>query len=298
MKKIIAIILLISMTSPVLALWPYQQKPMLGRQVDHSSIVGDQECLWLMNEGSGNTVFDLSGNGNTGTLNGTALSWISGQFGTSLDLPGTNEYIDLGSSLHVDFLTFAIWIQPRVINFVGDNVVSSDNMAGNLEWQIFANTGADTLRIRVDTAGSFVAFNSNTSFVAGVWYFLALTFDGTTAKFYVNGVLDNSAVQGSPGVIRTSGNNRFIGSYPTISNFFNGGIDTAMPYDRALTPSEIGTLFREPFTFMQGDLPVTQMFYFGGAPAEVGQLIFISTTPLILLAGCLIWLNRKKVAFV
>ena len=37
-------------------------------------------CFPLMNEGSGDKVFDLSGNGNTGTL-GAGTTWVSGKFG-------------------------------------------------------------------------------------------------------------------------------------------------------------------------------------------------------------------------
>ena len=69
--------------------------------------------LWLFNEGSGNKVFDLSGNGNTGTLQGTTPSWTSGKYGSAVLLPGTDEYINCGSKAIFDNIpvkTVVIWV--------------------------------------------------------------------------------------------------------------------------------------------------------------------------------------------
>ena len=56
------------------------QKPILGRGINWGDplargLVG----YWLMNEGVGNKVYDLSGNGRTGTISGAL--WTAGKFG-------------------------------------------------------------------------------------------------------------------------------------------------------------------------------------------------------------------------
>ncbi len=55
-------------------------KPPLGTPIykPDPSLVGH----WLMNEGAGNTVYDLSGNGYHGTLSGA--TWSTGIYGSRL----------------------------------------------------------------------------------------------------------------------------------------------------------------------------------------------------------------------
>jgi len=68
-------------------------KPVRGIRLNKShplarGLVG----YWLLNEGSGNKVFDLSGNGKTGTINGT-ITWVAdylncpGSTGNNISIP-------------------------------------------------------------------------------------------------------------------------------------------------------------------------------------------------------------------
>ena len=57
--------------------------------------------LWLMNEGTGDRVFDLSGNRNDGTLVNNA-SWTKGRFGSAIICDGTSDYIDCGDINAID----------------------------------------------------------------------------------------------------------------------------------------------------------------------------------------------------
>jgi hypothetical protein len=74
------------------------------------------------------------------------------------------------------------------------------------------------------------------------WYNLCITADGVNTKFYVNGVLQNTASQGS-GVI-TSTPVLSLGSYVNGSGtpgtyFHNGYIASCFIYNRALTAAEV-----------------------------------------------------------
>jgi len=55
----------------------FQQKPMLGEQLDLAHHLSDFTAAWFFLEGSGLKVFDLSGNGNTGTINGSGVYWLN-----------------------------------------------------------------------------------------------------------------------------------------------------------------------------------------------------------------------------
>ncbi len=67
-----------------------------------------------MNEGSGMSVADSSGNGNNGTLpNGG--SWSSGVASNALVLDGADDYVSIGDSATLEnnaTFTFTAWINP------------------------------------------------------------------------------------------------------------------------------------------------------------------------------------------
>ncbi|KKK92766.1 hypothetical protein LCGC14_2699630, partial [marine sediment metagenome] len=82
MKKLLTIFLLFCLTSSASGqFFMPKQKPILGRQVNWAHPLSNGlKFLMLGNEGSGSKVFDLSGNGNTGTFGAGAASpiWVPG----------------------------------------------------------------------------------------------------------------------------------------------------------------------------------------------------------------------------
>jgi len=67
-------------------------KPNLGHPLARG-LVG----YWLMNEGSGNKVFDLSGNGNTGTFT-NSVDLQPGESGPVLHANGVDELVSIPDS--------------------------------------------------------------------------------------------------------------------------------------------------------------------------------------------------------
>ena len=60
--------------------------------IDPSTAMG----IWLLDEGSGDTAYDTSGNDNHGTINGAA--WADGKFGGALSFDGEDDFVDCGNS--------------------------------------------------------------------------------------------------------------------------------------------------------------------------------------------------------
>jgi hypothetical protein len=88
---------------------------------------------------------------------------------------------------------------------------------------------------------------SNTVLQNNVWYHVAGTYDGSSAKIYVNGILDNS-VEKSGVVLPSTGGAVKIGQESAVEDpagpeFFNGLIDEVELFNRALSAEEIATLF-------------------------------------------------------
>lgn len=289
--QIICLILAIEVLGAGSVIAQFQQMPMLGEQVDWSNplskgLIG----LWLMNEGSGNTVFDLSGNGNHGEFQGDEY-WQPGLHGQAIYFPGVTDWIDVGDKPTLEGMTqLTIVASVRADDASSQQTVISKPNSWALEVYL------DRMRFRTWTAGEVSTFSIEPSVFDGVWTQIAGVYDGVDNHTFVNGILHISANQ--TGTLRSNSNKIGIGSYslaPTVLEF-KGLIEYIYVYNHALSASEIAQLYQEPFTFMQGDLPVSMMFDYGGAPAPTGQVIMISCVPIVLLSGSLLWMNRKKAA--
>jgi hypothetical protein len=73
------------------------------------------------------------------------------------------------------------------------------------------------------------------------WYHVVGTFDGTTGRLYVDGVLNSSAPQSSP--LTDRNNQVYIGRGISGTNSFSGSIDEVRVYNRALSATEISALY-------------------------------------------------------
>jgi len=57
---------------------------------------GNTSALWHFNEGEGNILSDLSGNGNDGVVHGA--NWTDGVMGSALEFDGVNDYVEFPAS--------------------------------------------------------------------------------------------------------------------------------------------------------------------------------------------------------
>jgi len=67
---------------------------------------------WKLDDGSGTTAFDSSGNGNDGVLEGDP-QWVDGQLGGALEGDGSGDYIRVPHSDSLDIsdaVTVALWV--------------------------------------------------------------------------------------------------------------------------------------------------------------------------------------------
>jgi hypothetical protein len=99
----------------------------------------------------------------------------------------------------------------------------------------------------VSTDGTAVARRcSNTAFATGTWYFVASVYDASaqTLHVYVNGVLDDGALTGTvpASLFNTPAGGR-LGAKSGSTSFFNGLIDDARVYNRALSATDIAALY-------------------------------------------------------
>jgi hypothetical protein len=199
--------------------------------------------LWHFDEGTGSIAGDSSGYGNNGTLLGNPPpSWVAGKFGDALQFSGSN-YVQIpdSSSLKPTHITITAWINPANVEYVDDTIYSKSflicslrghaNHAGPPPWYPdFILTIGSTCHECVATIGIY----------PNNWYFIVGTYDGSTMKIYVNGVLGKTLnVSGS---ISWNTQVPFIG-HNTWGGWAAGVIDEVRIYNRALSASEIQSLY-------------------------------------------------------
>ena len=191
---------------------------------------------YAFDEGSGTQAGDSSGNSRTGTISGA--TWVTGRYGSGLSFDGVNDSVSLPAlgTFYNSGFTLEAWVQkqgPKVdVAAVGSWAGGSAN-GGPMVW-VHHQVGRYHLTL-TRTASNYL--DSGQAPAVGQWQHLAATFDGTTARFYVNGVeTANRAFTGNVG----DSNVWRIGAYgPTAGGFFDGIIDEVRIYNRAITPAEV-----------------------------------------------------------
>ncbi|GAG96777.1 unnamed protein product, partial [marine sediment metagenome] len=222
--------------------------------------------LWLFNEGAGGLVNDLSGNGNVGTLQGTAHFGL-GKFGSALVLDGDSDFVDCGDIDAIDVAT-ELTVLARVYhnNITADQVIASK---ADGSWNfgfVFYRDDAGSETARTDMYKIYLQAGVNTVYLEGstgssplkTWTQVAFTWvkgSATGLRLYVNGIEDaESPVDSSSiGDLNAAAYALQIGISPSDSDYFNGLIDHVMIFNRALTASQIAQLYQNPFPWFKRD---------------------------------------------
>ena len=204
-------------------------------------------AAYAFDDGSGSVLSDASGNGHDGTISGA--TWTSGHDGGALSFNGSNASVDLGSlgTFYQSGFTLEGWVQKQTSTKKDVGVLGSwsssggpmlwvDHLAG--DYQLTLNSGLSSY------------LDSGHTPIGGQWQYLAATFDGSTARFYIDGVqVASRSVTSSVG----SSNNWRIGAYGSVAGgFFDGLIDNVRIYNRALSDTEVQTDMSVPVTTPTG----------------------------------------------
>jgi hypothetical protein len=203
-------------------------------------------AYYPFDEGAGDKTEDKSGNNNTGTLMKSPTWTKDGKYGNAISFDGVDDYVDCGSnsSLRIPSnVTVEAW--AKAINVTSTQFVAgvpySDQAGWNNPWvghQIGFTGGLMIAFLNVDKVyGDFRGGSPQ----AGEWTHIALTFDGTRRRAYVNGeeVFADDSVSGK---IQFEGTPHFVIGIRSITapgEYFGGVIDEVALYNRALTQEEI-----------------------------------------------------------
>jgi glucose/arabinose dehydrogenase/PKD repeat protein len=207
---------------------------------------------YRLDEGTGTTTADISGNNVTGTLV-NAPAWTTGKYGNSLSFSG-NNFVNLGNPALLRMtgsMTLSAWINISANPSDDAAIVGKLKSAG---WQLKTSpdTGPRTAAIQISSNGSnSIQRYSATVLTTNTWYHIAGVYDAAarTLNIYVNGVLDNGVLSGTVPAAQTDANfNVNIGQRTGLPGTFNfrGRLDEVHIFNRALSASEIQNDMKVP----------------------------------------------------
>jgi len=234
--------------------YPYRRliKPRLGTPLNkgHSLVKGQSGC-YLMNEGGKSKVYDLSGNGNTGTFVGGVL-WTPGKFGSCLSFDGVSgTYVDFGKDIIPvgGSVSISAWFKTNSVT--GNHYINGKTIGTKYPaMALYAN--------KLAFAASATAWLTTgvTTLAIDTWYHGVVVYDGTNRSVYLNGGLDNNTT----GAYTFTTGLAILGGSTTTTAIFNGVIDGIRFWNRALSASEIAQHYREPFAMFR-QMPIHLMSY-------------------------------------
>ena len=197
---------------------------------------------WNFDEGSGTSVSDASGNGNTGTLLNGPI-WTSGVKGTALSFDGVDDYVDMGSPPPLNITGPAITVQAWAKASSPGNYKYIISKTDGLYMGYGLYTGSSgTLRFYIGNGSGLITTPDVTSPWDNRWHHIAGTYDGSKLNLYIDGVA-RASVAATGSIADSSARSLNIGGFSEGGFLFKGVVDDVQIYNRALSATEIQQLY-------------------------------------------------------
>lgn len=204
---------------------------------------------WWAGDGNAN---DITGNHNNGTISG-GVTFVPGEVAQAFSFDGSSGFVSVPDSPSLDItdaITIDAWINPfsagdtlgtLFVMLKGDNCCS-DTQSFGFGWGTESMLQSIVFRLGNSTTNTEVRSDpiplNEFTHVAG-------TYDGTTIRLYVNGVLDVSATT-DLGPLQITSSPLIMGSSlrnGTTQEFFHGLVDEVEIFNRALSADEILAIY-------------------------------------------------------
>lgn len=208
---------------------------------------------WKMDEKTGTTIADSSGNGNNGTAtNGPTLNQ-EGKFNKAVSFDGVNDYVDFNTALtnRTADVSLSTWVNIPSISDrgafikVGGTLNDQHNNDANSGYSLGVGNGNFEIY-----GNSLIGLYEGRRWITpainiGIgWHMVSMIIDSSGYPiFYLDGVQKTSAISGLTPL--EPQNNTYIGGYQYGANsrYFKGSLDDVRVYNRALSAGEIQQLY-------------------------------------------------------
>jgi uncharacterized protein (TIGR03437 family) len=209
------------------------------------------QVSWWRGDGNAND----SAGANNGTIQG-GTTFAAGEVGQAFQFDGSTGYVSAGNPANLQItsaITIETWINPRTAP-TGTNLAaivtkwaqSFADVADSDAYGLWLVPGSGGLNLfsAIHQSGGREPHPQGGIIPLNAWTHVAMTFDAASGQYvlYVNGQAVSSAT--STGAIQATNHNVFIGREDSfLPRPFNGLIDEAAIYNRALSAAEILSIF-------------------------------------------------------
>jgi hypothetical protein len=196
--------------------------------------------------------------------------------GAALNFDGTNDIVNCGTAITSSLngsagLTAEAWIRPSALPAFA-NIVSNHNLGGTS----FALRSAGTQLNAFVGFGTYTINTAVGTLSTNVWQHVAMVFNGTSIRTFINGVATGS-VSFPSYTLPASTNSVVIGNNP-YNEAFNGNIDEVRIWNRALCQGEIQNNMMGQLSLPQTSL--VAYYQFNQGLASAANPTVTSLTPL------------------
>lgn len=191
-----------------------------------------------------NNTLDQSSYGNNGTQVGgvDCSKATAGKISTACSFDGTDDYVNVSNSASLNItraLTIEAWFKTND-KTVNQQIIRKENGTGAESYELYIGS---TIYFCVRGSSEICSQFSNSLISNGNWYHIAGTYDGSSTKFYLNGVQQDS----DSGTVTITSSNEPVyigwGGSGAATRYFNGTIDEVQIWKRALSAQEINASY-------------------------------------------------------
>ena len=183
---------------------------------------------------------------------------LLGTGSTSFD--GVNDYVSVADDSTLDItgdFTITMWAKFDTFpsSSAGEAILQKGDQSSNRAYGLsIYNTGGNTntqMLLSTNGSGWFNTLKGSTNLSVATWYHISATYDGTTVKLYLDGVLDGSEAETDD--IETNSSALVLG-YNGSAGFMGGSLKNVAIWNRALTATEVQNVMYKTYAEVSGRL--------------------------------------------
>jgi autotransporter-associated beta strand protein len=234
--------------------------PIIYYDFDTASISGPT----LLNRGSGGAAFN-------GVIAGAPATGVAGKAGEAFVFSATGQGVTTANNVSlVNGFSYAAWAKSSGPTNLSQRIINNYFAAGG-----YLGTGSDN-KFNAWIAGNKCAYAPASDDTAN-WHHVALVWDGQKAVFFYDGVgIQTNTLTG----VNPAYNSKIgFGNNPVPNNeFWNGALDEAYVFDRALTAAEVAGLKAQSWENVSPLLATTSLELNNNAILELSGISQTVTT--------------------
>ncbi len=188
---------------------------------------------WSFDEGTGNILHDVSGNGYDGTINNA--NWTNGISGSALEFNGAGNVVFNDITFGTQW-SAVYWIKLYSYGSTSRAVLGYDGT------EYVTEIWTDSAKVTTANSGGLdecSATSNSKNWTDGNWYHVGITADNGINTYYIDGVNEtNDSYYGSCGM-----RVRAIGGHGDPIHYFDGKIDEICIFDYVLSEEQIQYLY-------------------------------------------------------